>query len=247
MNTPFRAEVRRKLEETTDARLLARVGSLLAHARPPQTDPAIKPLLAEARTFGIRCLERALELDPTLETAKAALVRERLPGQTTDVDRLASRAFEGFMVAEDIAEYAKKDVATGKRQRDEAKARAEEVLKLAAAHPQAPAYSAAVMTAHHVLATAALRDGDRERAVHHLRESVKVPASERIQYSPPYSWGRVVNRLLRDGERERVAQFLEALARLTIVDRDRLLKDAQAIREGRMPMSFQHMVAREGQ
>ena len=42
------------------------------------------------------------------------------------------------------------------------------------------------------------------------------------------------------------AEFLEALARLTITERDRLLKDAQAIREGRMPSSYQHMVAREG-
>ena len=42
-------------------------------------------------------------------------------------------------------------------------------------------------------------------------------------------------------------EFLEAFARLTISERDRLLKDAQAIREGRMPSSYQHMVAREGQ
>ena len=174
-------------------------------------------------------------------------MRIRLPEQATDADRLANRALEGYMVAEDITEYAKKDMAAGKQQRDEAKARAEEVLKIAAAHAQDPAYSAAVMTAHHVLATAALRDGDRERAVHHMRESVKVPASEQIQYAPPFSWIRPVNRLLKEGERERVVEFLEAFARLTIRDRDRLLEDAQAIREGRMPSSYQHMVAREGQ
>jgi hypothetical protein len=137
--------------------------------------------------------------------------------------------------------------AAGKQQRDEATARAEEVLKMAAAHAQDPAYSAAVMTAHHVLATAALRDGDRERAVHHMRESVNVPASEQVQHAPPLSWLRPVNRLLKEGERDRVAEFLEAFARLTIRDRDRLLEDAKAIREGRMPSSYQHMVAREGQ
>jgi hypothetical protein len=38
------------------------------------------------------------------------------------------------------------------------------------------------MTAHHVLAPAALRDGDRGRAAHHMRESVKVPVSEQIQW-----------------------------------------------------------------
>jgi hypothetical protein len=80
-----------------------------------------------------------------------------------------------------------------------------------------------------------------------MRESVKVPASEQIQYAPPSSWVRPLNRLLKEGEREAVIEFLEAFARLTIVERDRLLKDALAIREGRMPFSYQHMVAREAQ
>ena len=151
------------------------------------------------------------------------------------------------MIAEDITEYVKKDAAAAKQQRDEAKARAEEVLKIAAAHAQDPAYSAAVMTAHHVLAAVALRDGDRERAVQHMRDSVNLPASEQIQYVPPPSWGRPVNRLLKQGERESVVEFLEAFARLTVTERDRLLEDAQAIREGRMPSSYQYMVSRQGQ
>jgi beta-lactamase regulating signal transducer with metallopeptidase domain len=246
VNSPYVMEVRRKLEATTDARLLARVGSILTRPNPSVKDPAMKQALEQARALGVRYLERALELDPNLEMAKATLVRMKLPEQATDADRLANRALEGYMVSEDITEYAKKDMVAGKQQRDEAKARAEEVLKIAAAHPQEPAYSAAVMTAQHVLATAALRDGDRERAVHHMRESVKVPASEQIQYAPPFSWMRPVNRLLKEGEREAVVEFLEAFARLTISERERLLKDAQEIREGRMPSSYQHMVAREG-
>ena len=247
VNSPYAMDVRRKLEATTDARLLARVGSILTRPNPAVKDPAAKQALEQARALGVRYLERALELDANLEIAKATLVRMRLPEQATDADRLANRALEGYMVAEDITEYAKKDMVAGKQQRDEAKARAEEVLKIAAAHPQEPAYSAAVMTAQHVLATAALRDGDRERAVHHIRESVKVPVSEQIRYAPPFSWMRPVNRLLKEGEREAVVEFLEAFARLTNSERDRLLKDAQAIREGRMPSSYQHMVAREGQ
>jgi len=47
-------------------------------------------------------------------------------------------------------------------------------------------------------------------------------------------------------ERERVVEFLEAFARLTISGRDRLLRDARAIREGRMPWAYQVMVFREG-
>ena len=245
VSTPYAMHVRATLEATTDAQLLAGVGSILAHPTGSIKDPAVKQAIYDARALGVRYLERAVQLDPNLESAKAALVRMKLPEQATDADRLANRALEGYMVAEDITEYAKKDMGAGKQQRDEAKARAEQVLKIAAAHAQEPAYAAAVMTAHHILATAALRDGDRERAVHHMRESVKVPASEQIQYAPPFSWIRIVNRLLKEGERERVAEFLEAFARLTIRDRDRLLKDAQAIRDGRMPSSYQHTVARE--
>jgi beta-lactamase regulating signal transducer with metallopeptidase domain len=247
VNSAYATQVRGKLEATTDAQLLARVGGILTRPNQSIKDPALKEALDEVRALGIRYLERALELDPDLQIAKATLVSIRLPEQATEADRLANRALEGYMVAEDITEYAKKDTAAGKRQRDEATARAEEVLKVAAAHAQDPAYSAAVMTAHHVRATAALRDGDRERAVHHMRESVKVPTSEQIQYAPPFSWMRPVNRLLKEGEREAVVEFLEAFAQLTIRDRDRLLQDAKAIREGRMPSSYQHMVAREGQ
>ena len=246
LNSAYAVEVRRKLAETRDATLLARVGEALTRPFQPTKDPALREALEQVRALGIHYLERALEIDPAFDRAKAALVRVRLREQATDVDRLATRALESYLIAEDITEYAQKDLLKGKRQRDEARGRAEEVLKRAAAHAQDPAYSAAVMTAHHVLAMAALRDGDRDRAASHMLESVKVPTSERIQYGPSFSWLRPVNRLLREGERERVVQFLEALARLTITERDRLLEDAHAIRNGRMPASYQHMVAREG-
>jgi hypothetical protein len=119
------------------------------------------------------------------------------------------------------------------------------VLEMAKAHSGDPAYSAAIMIAHQVLSALALRDGDRERAIQHLVESVKVPASDEIRYAPRYAWNRPVNRLLRDGERERVAQFFDALAQLTVRDRQRFIDDAKAIREGRMPVAYQHMVYRE--
>jgi hypothetical protein len=56
---------------------------------------------------------------------------------------------------------------------------------------------------------------------------------------------RPVNELLKEGERERVVEFLETYAQLTVRDRQRLLDDAKAIREGRMPSSYQHMTYRE--
>ena len=240
VNSQYAMDVRRRLEATTDARLLARVGSHLV-----LTGPIQDPAAAQIRALGVRYLERALELDPSLVGAKATLVRIRLPERATGADRLANRALEGFMISEDITEYVNKDKAAAKQQRDEAKTRADEVLKMSASHAQDPAYSAAVMTAHHVLSMVALREGDRERAVQHMRDSVKVPTSERIQYVPSHSWMGPSNRLLKYGERESVVEFLEALARLTITERDRLLEDARAIRDGRMPSSYQYMVASE--
>jgi hypothetical protein len=242
VNSQYAMDVRRRLEATTDARLLARVGSHLV-----VTGPIKDPAAAQIRAQGVRYLERALELDPGLVGAKAALVRTRLPELANDADRLANQALRGFTVSEDITEYVNKDTVAAKRERDKAKADAEDVLKMAAAHAQDPAYSAAVMIAHHVLSMVALREGDRERAVQHMRESVKVPTSEQIQYLPSFSWMEPANRLLKRGERETVVEFLEALAALTITERDRLLSDARAIREGRMPSSYQYMVSRERQ
>lgn len=232
----FAIHVRQTLDRTTDAGLLARVGSGIVRLPPRNGDRAA---YQEVRELGLAYLRRALELDPANLDAKMALVRAQLAEQATDIDREARRADETFMLAEDITEYAHKDAAKAKQQRDEAKGYADHVLAIAASHPNDPAYSAAVMTAHQVLAALALRDGDREAAVRHLQDSVKVPTSEQIQYVPPMSWMRPVNRLLQLGERERVAEFLERSASLTVVDRARLLSDAKAIRDGRMTMSYQ--------
>jgi tetratricopeptide (TPR) repeat protein len=232
----FAIHVRQTLDRSTDAAQLASVGGLIVWFTPWSRDRAG---YQDVRALGLAYLRRALELDPANVYAKMSLVRARLAEQTTDIDREARRADETFVHAEDITEYARKDAAKAKQQRDEAKGYADHVLAIAANHPNDPAYSAAVMTAHHVLAALALRDGDRELAVRHLQDSVKVPTSEQIQYAPPMSWLRPVNRLLKLGERERVADFLEKSASLTVVERERLLNDAKAIREGRMTSSYQ--------
>ena len=91
----------------------------------------------------------------------------------------------------------------------------------------------------------ALREGDKDAAVRYMLEAANGPASSRLDER--FFFGldtRLVNYLLKEGERESVAQFLEKSAGLRGVDRDRLLKDAAAIRAGRMPMSYQYMVTR---
>ena len=246
LKTPYAMEVRGKLDASTDARLIASVGQRLTRPRGPIKDAALQEAHERVRDLGVSYLRRAVELDPQLENAKASLYVATSRKQLNEADRLANRANERYMISEDITEHAKKDPAKAKTEREAATHDARALLDMAKAHAGDPAYSAAVMTAHHLLATDALRQGDRDQAVLHLRESVKVPTSDQIKYAPPSSWMRPVNRLLKEGERERVVEFLESYARLTVRDRQRLLDDATAIREGRMPSAYQHMIYREG-
>jgi hypothetical protein len=246
LKAPYAMEVRGKLDASTDARLIASVGARLTRPRGPMKDAALQEAHERLRDLGVSYLRRAVELDPQLESAKASLYMATSREPLNEADRLANRAHERYMFSEDITEYAKKDPARAKTEREAATRDAHAVLDMAKPHAGDPAYSAAVMTAHHLLATDALRQGDRDQAVLHLRESVKVPTSDQIKYAPPSSWMRPVNRLLKEGERERVVEFLESYARLTVRDRQRLLDDATAIREGRMPSAYQHMIYREG-
>ena len=250
LNTPFVAEVRRKLDASTDAVLLTRVGQLLVAARPGNAaqlkDQRFQEAIAVINKMGVRYLERAVELDPNLESAKAALYRTAAHNTMTEADRLANRAHERYMISEDITEHARQDPGKAKAERAEAKKECEQVLELAKSHSGDPAYSGAVMTAHQVLSALAIREGDNERAIAHLMESVKVPPSDHLRYGDPFAWSRPVNYLLKQGERERVAQFFDALAPLVGTQRrERLVADAKAIREGRMPESYQHAVYRE--
>jgi hypothetical protein len=192
LNTPYAQEVQRKLDASTDANLLASVGTQLVW-RPRE------PL--ELQQMGKRYLERALQIDPNLESAKAALFRTTAGTTLTDADRLANRAHERFMTSEDITEWHKKDPETAKLQRAEAKQQAEQALEIAKAHSGGPIYSGAVMMAHQVLSALAIREGDKERAIDHLFESVKVPPSDQLRYGQPFGWHRSVNYLLKAGER----------------------------------------------
>jgi hypothetical protein len=78
-----------------------------------------------------------------------------------------------------------------------------------------------------------------------MREAAKTPGSDEIAYlSDSLLRLRLVNYLLKYGERESVIEFLDRLAQLTVTQRDHVKADADAIRSGRMPSSYQHMVAR---
>ena len=99
------------------------------------------------------------------------------------------------------------------------------------------------MTAHQTLGLIALHDGNRDRAVHHMLESVKVPelALEGGIVERHFLAQRLPIYLLKEGERETVIEYYEAAATINARERERLLEDARAVREGRMPRSYQSM------
>ena len=237
LDTPYVADVRRKLDASTDAVLLTRVGQLLSQTRAGNAeqikDEKLQAAIAGIRKMGIGYLERAVQLDPNLDAAKRSLFRATY----REEDR--NDAQRGITAAK-RAYYSRQDAKEGKRL-------AEEALNAAQSHGNDPSYAATVMEAQHLLASIALDAGDREAAVRHLQASVKVPASDEIKYMTPLSWMKPVNALLKAGERERVADFLDAFGQLigTGSEAERLRNDAKAIREGRMPVSYQHTIYRE--
>jgi hypothetical protein len=79
-----------------------------------------------------------------------------------------------------------------------------------------------------------------------MLESVKVPpvdSPDGIIESSLVAH-RLPTYLLKEGERESVIQYYEAAAKISPNQRERLLQDAQAVREGRMPRNYQAVFAR---
>jgi hypothetical protein len=153
----------------------------------------------------------------------------------------------GITMAERHAQTGKGDVAAARWERS--KAAATQALKEAAALKDTAYYGEAIYRANAALALHAWREGDRQQAVSYLVEAAKAPPSERLSDSVS-SFNldsRITNYLLKGGERESVARFLEASARLRKSNSERLLRDAAAIRNGRMPLSYQYMYGTSSQ
>ncbi|HSC29654.1 MAG TPA: hypothetical protein VLD67_20425 [Vicinamibacterales bacterium] len=120
-----------------------------------------------------------------------------------------------------------------------------ELLALAEKYPGHPGYGTAILRGNMTLASYAFRQGDKSTALEYLRAATATPGSDEIAYYLDSTLRfRLVNYLLKYGERETVAEFLEQLARVSVRNRSALLRDAAAIRKGRMPQSYQSMMAR---
>lgn len=174
-----------------------------------------------------------------------------------DEDRLfyLPGAAEGAYMSAEYVEYTAKekaqpqDVSAAQERAAAGFARARQfatdALALAEKHPQLARDDHAVYRAHTVLGVLALRGGDRDAAVEHMRMAAAAPRPESAsQRSHLGLRGRLVEYLLRAGERESVAAYLEASADRFVAERHRLLEDAAQIRAGRMPLSYQYAEAR---
>lgn len=124
---------------------------------------------------------------------------------------------------------------------DRSKAYARDLLSLAARYNSDAASAAAVYQGNIVLSLNALREGDVRTSLRHLRAAAEAPA---FAESPSFPLDtKLAGYLLNAGERDSVTDFLERAAGIVPARKDQFLKDAAAIRAGRMPEFHQLMSA----
>ncbi len=118
---------------------------------------------------------------------------------------------------------------------DDARKKAQEVLKQAPSHKGDAGAATAAYQAHIVLGFLAMRDHDRKAALRYLEDGANAPVTEQLAYTEqPVTW-RFLAWLLKDGERDSVVRFLERFAKTSVVSRPQLLESAALIRKGQKP------------
>jgi beta-lactamase regulating signal transducer with metallopeptidase domain len=235
--------------------------------RAVQLDPSSRArtllisLRANDRNRRVREALRAKEIDLVGgETARKARARERLtPDQQKAIAAAEYAAvltlpeadrFAYLPVLADssygIAEFQnQRDVATAKASWERSQKYAQDLLALAPKYKDDPHYGDAIFEGNVVLALNTLRAGDVKGAVRYMGDAAKASnLSDDFEYASGSLRSRLANYLLKAGERESVADFLEHTARISTREKDQLLKDAAAIRAGRMPWSYQSMYSR---
>ena len=246
----FARHARATLDASTDARLLLAAGQRLALIWSGGVGREKVVLDFDAKALGMRYLTRAVELAPDLTGARRALAAAKLRGlhdkgqdDPAGLLGLISRAQADYMSAE-YREYQGKDREQAQELWARSKQSAADALALAARSPQHPNSAVTMYSANVVLATHALREGNRQEAVRLMGEATKAPPSENFILPVILLDSRLVNYLLKAGERESVASFLERSAALRTHEKDRLLKDAADIRAGLMTSSYHATFAR---
>jgi hypothetical protein len=260
-HSPYAQEVRRKLDQSTDPELLAAAGDYLTFAQGREYD-------FDPRALGKSYLERALQLNPQLVTARSRLVslrngerNRRMYDHLKDVPKesqyqacSALPEAERFEYLPHLAElaYFEGENAENARKPEEAKAAwerarkyAQDALALAAKRSGDPGCGTAIYKANMILGTLAMWGGDQRTAVRFMLDASRAPASEELAYNSAPAAERLVKYLLKYGERETVVEFLERMAQINIIEKDYILEAAAAIRRGQMPMAYQATMTKQ--
>ncbi len=206
----------------------------------------LDPKAPNSRTLlaGLEFAERLRRIHGLLAGAAGERVEESLV-RLSNSDRLAYLAFlvESEYTRAEFLEFSQRDEARMNAGFARARKLAQDLFELATKSPNDPDCGARLFSAHVVLACFSLRDGDKPTALRHMKDAVNAPSSESLRYRETAGlWPELAGRMLGWGERDSVIQFLEQYARLSLDSRDRLLKEAAAIRAGRMPAFYQRLV-----
>jgi beta-lactamase regulating signal transducer with metallopeptidase domain len=254
----YMEQVRRKLEESKDVRLLG--GAAFYLAFPP-------PSLGERRIAGLRalakaCAERAVQIDPQAVQPHTVLVslrdmdryvRMRNALGTLRSDQLDDRRLFALPGAERFdflprlaanayswADYLgwKGDTAGAKATRERARRYADELLRLAPKFRDSERYGTAIYVGNFVLAGLTFQQGDGQKAGNYLIEASKAPVNDDLRYSLPGPGLQMLGYMLRDGIREPVVEFLERVGKFNLLQGKYFLQQAAQVRKGYRPLSY---------
>ena len=251
----FAAHARARLEESNDPVLLIAAAGYLRRA------PHYGDSFSERDFLAKGYLERAVRLDPDSVGARAMLAsvmsrershlawrRDLAQGPVYHFEALAALpATERFEAMAEAAIDSQRSARLARQKNDRNMARymnvradnarrfAQEVLALGPRFENLPDAGLFVYQAHMTLASLAMLDGDTGEAVESLRQAALAPPAEGIVYGGRVAAWTVVRDLVEAGERAAVADFLEAMAGKSVVDRGRLLAAAGDVRDGQLP------------
>jgi hypothetical protein len=262
-HSPYAQEIRRKLDEATDATLLASAGHTLWWARQFNTmGQTAGSIDFDVQALGMRYLERALELDPQAMPAHAIVHVMRLQERSQRVlAGLKGVPKEGMpqavaalpeserldilwrLMSEAYGEGAnlrnKSDLAGSRAAWQRLSIYAADALAIGPRHPEHPEAGAAMFDAHIKLGTVALWDGDVRTALVHLKAAPDVVPSDGMKYNGGIASNHLARYLLKAGEYDAVAEYCDRMAKINAVESQYLTATAQAIRAGRMPEWYQ--------
>jgi len=268
-HSPYAQEIRRKLDEATDAALLAEAGHTLVWARQFNTMGETAGSIAfDVQALGMRYLERALELDPQAMPARAIVhvmrLQERSQRVLAGLEGVSKEAMPQAVAA--LPETERLDVlwrligeaygegANLRNKNDQAGSRAAwarlsvyaaDALAVGPRHPEHPEAGAAMFDAHIKLGTVALWDGDVRTALAHLKAAPYVVPSDGMKYNGGIASNHLVRYLLKAGEHDAVAEYCDRMAKLNALESKSLTETAQAIRAGKMPEWYQMLTEGE--